>query len=115
MSSLDRYRPEQNLMSIIIQNGDSETDIAILNSKVRSYFGKGNYSIKYLIHIDKQIAKNYLHHLWIAAICATILFSLMGLLILVVAGLSNLELNPEILWIAAPLFLSAAIIPGFSF
>ena len=84
---------EQFLVSIIIP-------IIILpclfKSEVRSYFGKGNFSLKDLVRLDIHVAKKYLHHLWIAAICASVLFSVMGLLVLIASGLHN----REIIWIA---------------
>jgi len=79
----------------------------LFTRKVRSYFGKSDFSFKHLMDMDERRAWDHLHHLWIASLFAAILFSIMGSLLLLMRGQHFYAIL-----IASLLFISAVVILG---
>jgi hypothetical protein len=87
----------------------TSTDILIYTGST-VYFGKRNFSIRRLMYIDREGAWHYLHYLWIASLFASILFSMIGLLLLVLV-----PQDLDVVSIASLSFMSAIVIVGLAF
>ena len=79
----------------------------LFTPKVRSYFGKSNFSLRHLMDIDAKGAWDYLHHLWIASLFTAVLFSIIGFLLLFMKAQ---DFNAML--IVSLLFISAGVILG---
>jgi hypothetical protein len=62
------------------------------------------------MYIDREGAWHYLHYLWIASLFASILFSMIGLLLLVLV-----PQDLDLVSIASLSFMSAIVIVGLAF